>query len=502
MNLTLLGHDYKYAVEQIMLMLYPDARPVYTPGTPPDGRAAEVRLSYGKTYATAVTKLSVGGSVFKGASRVRCALLSDKLAADRHLQKIIKLSFYKAATAADGADPGCKKPVWGALTGIRPGKLATNLLEQGVTPAGARGILQREYFVSPERAALCLETAAAGLEVKRALGPRDIALYIGIPFCPTRCHYCSFVSHSVEKSMKLIPPFLEALEKEIAVTADIAGRLGLNVVAVYIGGGTPTTLSAEQLDRLMGALAGAFDLTNIREYTVEAGRPDTVTAEKLAVLRLHGADRVSINPQSMSDDVLAAIGRRHTAREVVTAVGLARDAGFQCLNMDLIAGLPGDSVTGFAASLDKVLALGPENITVHTLSLKKGTRVTLENTPLPGAGDVAAMLDGAQARLLESDFAPYYLYRQKFMSGGFENVGWCQTGFSSLYNILIMEELATILALGGGGVTKLVSQGTGRIERIFNMKYPYEYVDNIERVLASKERISEFYLNRRPGYGV
>jgi oxygen-independent coproporphyrinogen-3 oxidase len=504
MILTLLGHDYKYAVEQIMLMMYPDERPVYiADGKPVPGLAAVVRLTLGEKYATASTKIISDGASYKGMSRAARVALTNKLATDSLLQKIIKLSFYKAAMAAQVASPGGVSPtgiapVWGALTGIRPGKLATSLLERGVPTARVLGSLQRDYFVSPERAALCLDTAGAGLQVKRSLGEKDIALYIGIPFCPTRCHYCSFVSHSVEKSMKLIPPFVEALLTEIAALSDVVSQLGLNVIAVYFGGGTPTTLSDAQLDRLMGALGDAFDLKNVREYTVEAGRPDTITAEKLTVLRRRGADRISINPQSMSDEVLRAIGRRHTAEDIVNAVRLARDAGFGCVNMDLIAGLPGDTAGGFQSSLEQVLALRPENVTVHTLSLKKGTKITLENTPLPGVSDVYSMLDGAQSRLRGGGFSPYYLYRQKFMSGGFENVGWCLDGFAGLYNILIMEELTTILALGGGGVTKLVGRApgsgpSGRIERIFNLKYPYEYIGSIGRVIAQKTRIAEFY---------
>jgi oxygen-independent coproporphyrinogen-3 oxidase len=492
MILTLLGHDYKYAVEQIMLMLFPGERPVYR--TPEDAPAApgvlsaEVRLTRGATYAAAYTRLVSDGRVFKGSARVRSSLLTDKLATDRLLQKIIKRSFYKAAVSATGAEPP-----WGALTGIRPGKIASGLLESGFSDRRVLTVLKNDYYVSPRRAALTLDTAKASLAVRRALHNRDAALYIGIPFCPTRCHYCSFVSHSVEKSGKLIDPFLDALALEIDALSSVVKALGLSVVSVYMGGGTPTTLSPEQLRALMERLGSAFDLSRVREYTVEAGRPDTITAEKLDAIKRSGADRISINPQSMSDSVLHAIGRRHSAGDVEDAVALARAAGFKHLNMDLIAGLPGDHPEGFSASLEKVLSLGPENITVHTLSLKKGTKITLEETPVPDGEAVSAMLDAAESRLRANGYLPYYLYRQKFMSGGFENVGWCQKGHESVYNILIMEELATVLALGGGGVTKLVNSSTGRIERIFNLKYPYEYISHIDKVLQKKALISEFY---------
>lgn len=347
--------------------------------------------------------------------------------------------------------------------------------------------------MSPERGALCLDTAKAGLAVKKTLAPRDIALYVGIPFCPTRCHYCSFVSHSVEKSMKLIAPFLDALMIEIDCLSRLARGLELNILSVYIGGGTPTTLSAGELTLLMKKLASSFNLSRLREYTVEAGRPDTITKEKLDVIRAHGATRVSINPQTMSDAVLRAIGRRHTAEDVLAAVDLARRAGFPVINMDLIAGLPDDTVEGFASTLEKVLALRPENITVHTLSRKKGTRVMLDGPALPSGDEVAVMLDAAEKSLRGEGYVPYYLYRQKFMSGGFENVGWSRPGAENLYNILIMEELSTILSLGGGGVTKLVGPRSGKIERIFNPKYPYEYIDCLDSILSKKSRIKEFY---------
>ncbi|MEL4106823.1 coproporphyrinogen dehydrogenase HemZ [Oscillospiraceae bacterium WX1] len=487
MTLTLIGHEYRYAIEQILLMMYPTEKPRYD-AQDPSGLSACVALSFGGTYAVAVTHIVSDKGRFRGTSRARRALLTDKLTTDRLLQKIIKLSFFKAATAETG-----KSPVWGALTGIRPGKLATALFESGRTEHHIRRVYTREYAAMPERASLCIDTARAALLVKNTLCEKDVALYIGIPFCPTRCHYCSFVSHSIEKSMKLILPFLDALKHEISALSQTVRALGLRIIAVYIGGGTPTTLSPDALEQLMQALDRSFDLSGVREYTVEAGRPDTITPEKLAILRRNGVGRVSINPQTMSNDVLRAIGRRHTSEDVLAAMLQAREARFDAINMDLIAGLPGDTEQGFRESLDSVLKLSPENVTVHTLSLKKGTRVTLEQTAIPGADAVSGMLKYAEKTLRGAGYRPYYLYRQKFMSGGFENVGWCRPGFESLYNILIMEELCTILALGGGGVTKLVRPETGRIERIFNYKYPYEYIDHQERVAADKSRIEAFY---------
>ena len=337
-----------------------------------------------------------------------------------------------------------------------------------------------------------MDCAQASLAAQRSLGEQEVSLYVGIPFCPTRCAYCSFVSADVGRALKLIDPFLDALSREIRATGAMLADAGLRVRTVYFGGGTPTTLTAPQLDRLMGELAEHIDLSACTEYTVEAGRPDTITAEKLAVLGRRGCGRVSVNPQSMSDAVLAAMGRAHRAADILRAFALVRESGIGCVNMDLIAGLPGDSADGFRSSLDQVLALGPENVTVHTLALKKGSRLMEGDTPLPAGEDVAAMLDYAWRALRESGQIPYYLYRQKYMSGSFENVGWCLPGTESLYNICMMEELHTIVSLGGGGVTKLVDRHTGYIQRVANAKYPQEYIQKIDAICADKARVAEF----------
>ena len=293
--------------------------------------------------------------------------------------------------------------------------------------------------------------------------------------------------------MNLVEPFLDALLLVIRATAAETRLAGLRPVALYMGGGTPTTLSAAQLDRLCAALEREFDLSALREYTVEAGRPDTITAEKLRVLRAHGVGRVSVNPQTMSDSVLEAIGRRHTAQDIVDALALVRECGGFEVNMDLIAGLPADTAGGFSRTLDAVLSLAPENVTVHTLSLKRGSGLTLAGRPLPEAGEVRAMLDEAMERLAGSGYAPYYLYRQKNMAGGFENVGWTKPGSENLYNICIMEELCSILAMGAGGSTKLVADGGKRIKRFIAPKYPQEYINAAPGFAAGKERIGEFY---------
>jgi len=376
---------------------------------------------------------------------------------------------------------------WGTLTGIRPSKVAEKLLISGESENSVAEILKNKYFVQPNRAAICIETAQAALKIKSSLVPKDIALYVGIPFCPTRCAYCSFVSNSAQRSYAYIEPFLETLMREIDTFSGLVNELGWRIISVYIGGGTPTSLPESAIESIMSALNQSFDLSNLQEYTVEAGRPDTITEQKLDIITRLGAKRICINPQSMSQEVLTAIGRNHSPADVVNAVKLVLKTD-AVLNMDVIAGLPSDTLSGFKKTLDTVLEFAPENITVHTLSLKKGSRIMLENTDIPDGIQVGEMLDYASKQLRDCKYAPYYIYRQKYISGGFENTGWSQPGYEGIYNICMMDELCTVLALGGGGVTKLVTTD-GRIERIFNAKYPREYIMMTEKMNEKVGRI-------------
>ena len=495
MILKLVGHEYKYAVEQIMLALFPKERPEYPskagatvdPISGSGDLLAESHLRTGKTYAQATTVIHSDCKAFRGTARVSRVKLTDDLTADRLLQRIIKQSFYRAALGIIDTPP-----VWGSLTGIRPAHIAAAAFESGRTEKAVITSLIRDYYVSPERAALCADAAQASVWLKRTISPRDAALYIGIPFCPTRCAYCSFVSNSVEKSFALVEPFVKTLLREIEAVAKVVKELDLSIIALYVGGGTPTSLPEEALEAIMLALSSAFDLSDLREYTFEAGRPDTISAAKLETIRRRGAGRVCVNPQSMSTGVLEAIGRRHTPEEVLGAVRLVREKGM-ALNMDIIAGLPRDTRDGFADSLNAVMDLAPENITVHTLALKKGSRIMLEETRIPGGPEVAGMLGYASACLRDGGYDPYYLYRQKYTSGGFENTGWTRPGFEGIYNICMMEELCTVLSFGGGGVTKLVSPDGGRIERVFNAKYPREYIQNTDSAEEKVKKIRAFY---------
>lgn len=490
MKLTFRGHDDRYAVEQSLLAFFPEERPVYEGE---DGEShAEVTLREGDTYAVGITVLTYGGKKARGEARVRVAGVSDEYERERLRQRALKLSFFRAAREVTGVTPS-----WGALTGIRPAKLVRSMMEEGMTAAQADRVLRETYCVSPARRRLALESAAAGLKAKNELRPEEISLYIGIPFCPTRCAYCSFVSASVEKSFKLMEPYLESLTAEIDAAGRMVRETGLRVKSFYMGGGTPTTLSARQMDALLTKVNESFDLSGCAEYCIEAGRPDTIDREKLQVLLDHGADRISVNPQSLEAQVLEAIGRHHSPEDIERAMELAVSMGFPHVNMDLIAGLPADTPEGFRRTLDRCMTFGADNITVHTLSLKKGSRILLEGLPIPTAEDVAAMLDYADPALRARGFQPYYLYRQKYMSGSFENVGWCISGAEGLYNIYIMEELHSILSLGAGGSTKMVDTKRNRIERVFHPKFPLEYIQRPEKLAENLETFRRFHENMR-----
>ena len=484
MKVQLIGHDEKYALEQSLLTLFPGEKPVYGEvDEASDVHWARVTLTEDEETVQVTTELGLDG---KSAAHSYSYPLSgtdyEKEGQRRHA---VGISFFGAAKDLLGISPA-----WGSLTGVRPAKVALSLIREG-GKAKAEKELQELYCVTPARARLAIEAADAGIRAAAELEPNDISLYVGIPFCPTRCAYCSFVAQSVEKSFSLVEPYLEALFDEITAAGQLVRDLGLNIKSFYMGGGTPTTLTADQMDRLLTKLEQNFDFNGLAELTIEAGRPDTIDSEKLRVLRAHNTTRVSINPQTMEDNVLAAIGRRHTADDIRRAMEQVRAANFPHVNMDLIAGLPEDTPEGFARSLDEVISMGADNITVHTLSLKKGSRIMLEGSRIPGADEVAQMLDYADPTLRKNGFAPYYLYRQKYMSGSFENVGWTKPGGTGLYNIYIMEELHSILSLGAGGSTKMV--GGGQIRRAFNAKYPREYIDRPEKRRANLMDFARFY---------
>jgi oxygen-independent coproporphyrinogen-3 oxidase len=486
MKLQLQGHEYQYAVEQMLATLFPGEKPDYSPAS--EGEAF-IRISFreAEKFATAVCLYRCKAGAFSGRAAVCREKLTDPIERDRLFQYIIKRAMYRAVRAS-----GLPQPPWGALTGVRPGKLMRTAIRRSDTKDQAISSYVKEYDVTRARAEICYETTLETEKAERFLTKESVCLYIGIPFCPTRCAYCSFVSQATKKSLQLIDPFLEALIREVQAIGRETRKLGLKTVSVYCGGGTPTTLSAYQLDRLFSCLEKETDLSCLREFTVEAGRPDTITEEKLKVLREHGVDRISVNPQSMQDHVLEAIGRKHTAKDILHALEAVRKTGGFAVNMDVIAGLPADTTSGFLDTMKQVLEIFPENITVHTLSLKKGASLRWGDQ-IPDAEAVGEMLGKAYHLLVQHGYAPYYLYRQKNMSGGFENTGWTKEGYTNLYNICMMEELCTILSAGGGVSTKLIHPEVGKNIRLTNPKYPLEYIQQIDSICEEKRKIGEFY---------
>ena len=468
MKLTLIGHDDRYAVEQLQMSLFPE-------GT--DGEATST-LHRGPTWLTAAAKITIGGKTVSASRRLKAAEETVRLR-----RRILQQSYYLAATQLLP-----HIPAWGALAGVRPTKITTKHMLEGGTPRSADKLMKDVYYVTEDRRKLAVDCSVSTVNAASLLEPSDLSLYVGIPFCPTRCTYCSFVSRTIGKKTELLDPYLNALLRELEVTGKLLADSGKRVRTIYIGGGTPTTLSTSQMAYLLDAIRDSFDLSRCIEFTVEGGRPDTLDAVKLRTIAEHGADRMSINPQTMEDHVLRACGRPHKAADVVRAYGEAVDAGFKAINMDLIAGLPRDDFDGFRRSLDSVAALNPANITVHTLALKKGADLFEKREGLSTPAQVTAMVDYANETLRSLGYRPYYLYRQKYMSGSFENVGWSRDNLDCLYNIYMMEELHTILSLGGGGMNK-VNFPDGKLQRFHNPKFPEQYIEMIDDVLRQKEEM-------------
>lgn len=473
MTIFLIGHDFKYETEATVKLFFPAMRFAFcTEDAPCTGDF--IRTVFTEDRILVETSLS-------GVFRRREAPLSpdgDKHAAEHALCRTL----YAHLTEATGVTPP-----WGMLTGIRPVRMLTAAVEQGSTLEQAAAHMQQTYLVSEKKLALAKATARVQLPLLQGLAPDAISLYISIPFCPSRCSYCSFVSHSIAEAGELIPAYVDCLCREIRIYGELIRTLHLKLDTVYIGGGTPTAISAQQLAQIMDTLQSSMHLDGIREYTVEAGRADTITREKLEVIRRYGADRISINPQTLNDAVLRAIGRKHTAQQAVDAFLLARSMGFDNINMDLIAGLPQDTPDSFRNTLDRVIALEPESVTVHTLTLKRAADLYAQGERQI-ANPAAAMVDYSSSRLPAQGYQPYYLYRQKNTLENLENVGYAKPGYESLYNILIMDETQTIFGAGCGASTKLVCP-EGKITRIRNYKFPYEYIGQFDALMEKKEQI-------------
>lgn len=394
----------------------------------------------------------------------------------------IKREFYELLSDLTGL-----RPPWGTLTGVRPLKPALEMCRDTSVSAMETAVREK-YLLSGSKASLLADIADYQLTYVNGVPWEKASVYIGIPFCPTRCAYCSFASNVAPAEAHAA--YLEDLLREISYAGDLAKQNGTAIESIYIGGGTPTTLSASQLETLIRRVADAYEVDPASlEFTVEAGRPDTITKDKLETLRALGIRRISINPQSMKDKTLNLIGRDHSADDIRSGFRLARETGFDIINADLIAGLPEEEISDFEESLREIIELGAENITIHTLSVKSGSRLK-ENDPeyyRKNADTVSGMLDLSRSMLTSAGYRPYYIYRQKHQIGALENVGWCLPGKHSIYNIRIMEDKQTVIGLGAGAVGKVYHPAGDRIDRIANVSNYRIYSERFDEMLSRKD---------------
>ena len=476
--------DYEYDVYTLVSAFYPGSRiKTWLQGEKPQGEDFDVfyRVEYGDGQITFSRDQS--GECDFDVCRIEES--DDRGAVKNKLKRLI----YRFLSRETGKDLP-----WGDLTGIRPVKIAMGKLEEGWKNVDIARYMRETYFTSPEKTALAIATANREKDILKDLDvEKGYSLYVGVPFCPSICLYCSFGSHPLERWKHMVEPYLQALFRELDF---IAGEMKDRPLhSIYIGGGTPTTLEPDQLRRLLDRICRNFDLSQLREFTVEAGRPDTITEAKLAVLRAYPVDRISINPQTMNQKTLDLIGRRHTVEETEAAFSLARTLGFSNINMDLIVGLPGEGQAEVEATLQAVQKLDPDSLTVHSLALKRATRLHLfkdqyKEISFENSQEIMQMTQRYAALM---GMGPYYLYRQKNIAGNFENVGYSKEGKAGIYNILIMEEKQTILAAGPGASTKFVFSHGSRIERVENVKDLKNYVERIDEMLERKRKGIELY---------
>lgn len=465
------GHELVNPIQQLLICLYPGGEHMRGEGKPEGDDYVVSRLQRGGDGLEAVAEDSGGRKV--------CLKYGGEPENSHDLGECLRRAMYLLLT-----EDMEEKPRWGMLTGVKPSKLVLNMFRSGLRAAEADRKLRDEYFVGDRARALCLETARISQKYSDDTDSKDIDLYIGIPFCPAKCSYCSFVSNDVRKWGELVPPYLDTLEYEIKGMGRLLSRHGRRVRSIYIGGGTPSILDEAQTERLLSLVRGEIGADGA-EFTFEAGRPETITAEKLKIVEKYGVGRISINPQTMNDGVLRGVGRLHTAEDVENCYKTARDTTGLEINMDLIAGLPGDDDDSLFRSVERVIALAPDNITIHSMARKKGAPLRFGKS-----GELSSeTMDRCHEAVMAAGYRPYYLYRQKYSAGGLENVGFAKKGTECRYNVVMMEELGHVAAMGSGGVSKLV-YGDGSIERITNPKYPIDYIGAYDRIDQNLRRLS------------
>ncbi len=470
MKIIINGHSFEDAVRQI-LQLFFDINADFT---------VVSDLIVSKNTYTATAKITLGDKTAGG--EFSTELISPE---KREVTDVVKKSvFFAAKKLSDMPTP------WGISTGIRPAKTARMMLDDGKEDGEILRFMEEYYLVTPKKARLSLDVAKKEKSLLENRPGDGISLYVGVPFCPTRCAYCSFISQAVAHNKKFVEPFVNALLKEIEETAEMADDFGFKTETIYIGGGTPTTLSPENLEKIIRKLKECFDISLLHEFTVEAGRPDTFTDEMVAMLYENGIDRLSINPQTMNEKTLERIGRRHTTEDIRRAFEMARKYKDFSINADIIAGLPGETTEDFSKTVMEVCALSPDAVTVHTMYLKRAASIIGDFEKLRFADDMDKMVQHAYDSLTDGGYNPYYMYKQRNTLGNLENVAFSKDGHESLYNIYIMEEIQTILAMGGGGSTKMVKGD--RIERVFNPKDAADYITRIDEIIERKRKALEF----------
>jgi len=486
MKLNIKGDINAFYVQTLCLLFYPGSK-FSKKDSCEDGMTVDVEILETEIEYSACVGIHDGNREYKGGFSLS---KSEQLSRPSMAKKItVGKAFLEAGEKATGI-----VPPWGILTGVRPSKLALWELEKGRTVQETVNTFSREYSVSNVKARLACEVAKNEKNFLRPELYGKSSVYIAVPFCPTRCSYCSFVSYTSDRLLSLIPEYLDVLVSEIKKTSELVNGLGQKVSTVYIGGGTPTVLNDRQLEKLLSSISENFDVGELDEFTLEAGRPDTINSAKLLSAKNHGITRVSVNTQTLNNSILESIGRRHNADDFYRAYDAARRSGIKDINVDLIAALPGESFESFAASVDKVAALEPENVTVHTFCVKKSADLRSH-----GVYDAKCDLAGrsvaySQDLLMSRNYSPYYMYRQKNAVGNLENVGYAFPGHEGIYNILMMEEVQSIFAVGASAVTKIVGRdkdGKTVIKRFAENKYPYEYLR--EKTGADSELLRSEY---------
>lgn len=490
MTIIFNGHTFKYEIENICKLFFTGTlfKHIYnTDVFNIDDDVVITRLKKHKTKTSLLVIVKMDGNI----SKKRQVVENNIENYDDECERLLSIAVYEALREITNIDVS-----WGIMTGIRPVKQMNYLIEKGNSFNDVKKIFKEKYLVSDIKIDLCEQTLKNQMPIIESSKFNSYSLYISIPFCPSRCSYCSFVSSSIanKKALGTLDDYLDNLCKEIKYVADIVKNKNLRLESVYIGGGTPTTLTPIQLEKLFNCMYNNFPINSAREFTVEAGRADTITREKLEVIKKFGATRISINPQTFNDSVLKAIGRNHSADDVVKCYNMAKEVGFDDINMDFIAGLPNDTYKSFCNSIDKAVELSPTNITVHTLTVKRSCDLFSVDKldDIITQQDVSNMVDYAYNKLSQNLYLPYYLYRQKNTIKNLENIGYCKKGYEGLYNIFIMEEIHTIIALGASAVSKLIKEKSKKVKRIFNYKYPFEYNNNFKEILNRKNQLDDF----------